>query len=186
MTTIHDLDIHIAGRSGLWWFRMPSIEILLLKRFAKNARNHAYVFAVVKLPKEVWLPIDRDADETLPEPYRLPPELAKFHDFFLSQNSKTLPSSNKHNHAIDLTPGAKVPYGPIYPLSQKELIELRKYINENLKNGRIRESKSLARAPILFVLKADGGLRLCVDYRGLNKVSVKNRYPLPLISEILD
>ena len=68
----------------------------------------------------------------------------------------------------------------------KELIELRKYINENLKNGRIRESKSPARAPILFVLKTDGGLRLYVDYRGLNKVSVKNRYPLPLISEILD
>jgi hypothetical protein len=116
----------------------------------------------------------------------LPPELAKFHDFFLSQNSKTLPLLNEHDHAINLIPGAKVPYGPIYPLSQKELIELRKYINENLKNGRIRESKSLAGAPILFVLKADGGLRLCVDYRGLNKVSVKNRYPLPLISEILD
>jgi hypothetical protein len=186
MTTIHDLDIHIAGRSGLWWFGTPSIEILPPKRFAKNARNHAHVFAVVKLPEEVWLPIDRDADETPPEPYRLPPELAKFHDFFLSQNSKTLPSSNEHDHAIDLTPGAKVPYGPIYPLSQKELAELRKYIDENLKNGRIRESKSPAGAPILFVPKADGSLRLCVDYRGLNKVSVKNRYPLPLISEILD
>jgi hypothetical protein len=53
MTTIHDLDIYIAGRSGLWWFRTPSIEILLPKRFAKNARNYVYIFAVVKLPKEV-------------------------------------------------------------------------------------------------------------------------------------
>jgi hypothetical protein len=116
----------------------------------------------------------------------LPAELSKFNDFFSSQNSKTLPSSNEYDHSIDLEPGARVPYGPIYPLSQKELAELRKYIDENLKNGRIRESKSPAGAPILFVPKADGGLRLCVDYRGLNKVSVKNRYPLPLISEILD
>ncbi|OKP11122.1 Transposon Ty3-G Gag-Pol polyprotein, partial [Penicillium subrubescens] len=132
------------------------------------------------------LPIDRDNDETAPETYRLPPELSKFNEFFLSQNSKTLPSSNKYDHAINLVTGAKVLYRPIYPLSQKELAELRKYIDKNLKNGRIRESKSPARAPILFVPKTDGGLRLCVDYRGLNKVSVKNRYPLPLISEILD
>jgi len=52
--------------------------------------------------------------------------------------------------------------------------------------GRIRPSKSPAGSPILFVPKKDGSLRLCVDYRGLNKVTIKNRYPLPLISEILD
>ena len=57
---------------------------------------------------------------------------------------------------------------------------------DNIKKGRIRPLKSPAGAPILFVPKKDGGLRLCVDYRGLNRVSVKNRYPLPLISEILD
>ena len=53
MTTIHDLDIHLAGRSGLWWFGTPSIEALPPKRFAKEARNYAHVFAVVKLPEEV-------------------------------------------------------------------------------------------------------------------------------------
>ena len=63
---------------------------------------------------------------------------------------------------------------------------LQEYIDLNLKLGRIRPSKSPAGAPILFVPKKDGGLRLCVDYRGLNRVSVKNRYPLPLISKILD
>lgn len=186
MTTIHDLDIYIAGQSGLWWFGTLSIKALSPKRFAKEARNHAHVFAVVKLPEEVWLPIDREHDEASSELHRLPPELAGFHDVFSPQNSKTLPPSNEHDHTIDLTPGAKVPYGPIYPLSQKELAELRRYLDENVKNGRIRESRSPAGAPILFVPKADGGLRLCVDYRGLNKVSVKNRYPLPLISEILD
>ena len=63
---------------------------------------------------------------------------------------------------------------------------LKDYLSKNEAAGRIRPSQSRAGAPILFVPKADGGLRLCVDYRGLNKITVKNRYPLPLISEILD
>jgi hypothetical protein len=63
---------------------------------------------------------------------------------------------------------------------------LREYLDSSLEKGWIRNSKSPAGAPILFVLKSDGSLRLCVDYRGLNKIIVKNRYPLPLISEMLD
>ncbi|KAJ1041202.1 hypothetical protein NDA10_004095 [Ustilago hordei] len=63
--------------------------------------------------------------------------------------------------------------------------ELRRYLDENLEKGFIRPSKSPARSPVLFVPKKDGGLRLCVDYRGLNKITVKNRAPLPLIEEQL-
>ena len=60
------------------------------------------------------------------------------------------------------------------------------YLDENLEKGFIQPSKSPAGAPILFVKKKDGSLRLCVDYRGLNKLTVRNRYPLPLIPELLD
>jgi hypothetical protein len=74
----------------------------------------------------------------------------------------------------------------MYPLSLKELIVLKEFLEENLAKGFIRESKSLAGAPILFALKKDGSLRLCVDYQGLNAITIKNRYPLPLISEIID
>ena len=63
---------------------------------------------------------------------------------------------------------------------------LRRYLRENLEKGFIRLSKSLAGSPILFVLKKDRTLRLYIDYRGLNKVIIKNRYLLPLIGEILD
>jgi hypothetical protein len=63
---------------------------------------------------------------------------------------------------------------------------LREYLDAALKKGWIRASKSPSAVPILFVLKKDGSDRLCVDYRGLNKVTIKNRYPLPLISELLD
>ncbi|SPC63756.1 related to Gag-pol polyprotein [Ustilago sp. UG-2017b] len=67
----------------------------------------------------------------------------------------------------------------------REMSELRKYLDENLEKGFIRPSKSPARSPVLFVPKKDGGLRLCVDYRGLNEITVKNRAPLPLIEEQL-
>jgi hypothetical protein len=63
---------------------------------------------------------------------------------------------------------------------------LKAYLDKALQNGWIQRSTSEARAPILFVLKKDGTLRLCVDYRGLNEITVKNRHPLPLISETLD
>jgi hypothetical protein len=74
----------------------------------------------------------------------------------------------------------------MYPLSLRELVALKEFLEENLAKGFIREFKSLAGALILFALKKDGSLRLCVDYQGLNAVTVKNRYPLPLISEIID
>ena len=78
------------------------------------------------------------------------------------------------------------PQMPIYNLSQKELQILREYLDNALTKGWIRLSKSPSGAPILFVPKKDGSMRLYVDYRGLNKITTKNRYPLPLISELLE
>jgi hypothetical protein len=89
-------------------------------------------------------------------------------------------------HPVDLKEGHSPPFGPIYGLSEPELQALRDYLIENLAKGFIQHSKSPADAPILFVKKKDGSLRLCVDYRGLNKITKKNRYPLPLISGLLD
>ena len=71
-------------------------------------------------------------------------------------------------------------------MSEKELKVLREYLRDALVKGWIRESSSPAGVLILFAPKKDGELRLCVDYRGLNKITKKNRYPLPLIGEILD
>ena len=82
--------------------------------------------------------------------------------------------------------GKDPPYGPLYNLSNTELKVLREYLDDALAKGWIRHSVSPAGAPILFVPKKDGGLRLCVDYQGLNQVTIKNRHPLPLISETLD
>jgi hypothetical protein len=67
-----------------------------------------------------------------------------------------------------------------------ELKALDEYLKDNLAKGFIRPSSSSAGAPILFVKKSDGSLRLCVDYRGINKITIKNWYPLTLIQENLD
>lgn len=117
---------------------------------------------------------------------RLPKQYQDYDDVARDPGEQGLPPSALTHHAIDLMPGTTAPYGPIYPLSGKELEALRVYLEEAQTKGWIQKSESAAGAPILFVPKKDGTLRLCVDYRGLNKVTIKNRYPLPLITEILD
>ena len=76
--------------------------------------------------------------------------------------------------------------GPIYKTTCEEDEALLNYLNENLPTGKVRRSRSASASPILFVTKKDGSLRLCVDYRALNRLTIPNKYLLPLISELLD
>ncbi|EKD17831.1 retrotransposon nucleocapsid protein [Drepanopeziza brunnea f. sp. 'multigermtubi' MB_m1] len=87
------------------------------------------------------------------------------------------------DHAIELKPGAILPHGPFYNMSQDELLVLRKFLKENLDKGFIRASTSQAASLVLFAKKPGGGLRFCVDYRALNAITIKNRYPLPFVQE---
>lgn len=116
----------------------------------------------------------------------LPKEYHDFLDVFSKDKANKLPPRRPYDHVIPLQDKTIPPFGPIYSLSEKELSVLSEYIKENLAKGFIRPSTSPAGSPILFVKKKDGSLRLCVDYRGLNKITIKNRYPLPLIHELLD
>lgn len=113
---------------------------------------------------------------------------AEYHDFaklFSEVQAHKLPPHRHYDHRIPLKEGFTPPFGPLYSLSRAELPELRAWLQDNLSRGFIRASSSPAGAPILFVKKKDGSLRLCVDYRGLNEGTIKNRYPLPLIRETL-
>lgn len=104
---------------------------------------------------------------------------------FDHKGADTLPPHRDCDHKIDLKPGTTPPHGPLYNMSVEELQVLRKYLNEQLEKGFIRASKSPAAAPVLFAKKPGGGLRFCVDYRGLNAITIKNRYSLPLLQETL-
>ena len=120
-------------------------------------------------------------------PTEIPSEYADYADVFSPDLAMELPENTGINkHAIELVEGKQPPYSPIYSLGPVELETLKAYIETHLKTGFIRPSKSPAGAPILFDKKPDGSLRLCVDYRGLNNLTIKNRYPLPLIGESLD
>ena len=121
-------------------------------------------------------------------PTKVPAKYSDFADVFSPDLASELPKHTGINHhAIELVDGCQQPpYDPIYSLGPVELETLKAYIETNLANGFIRPSKSPAGAPILFDRKSDGSLRLCVDYRGLNNLTIKNRYPLPLIGESLD
>ena len=125
-------------------------------------------------------------DFTVPETPVLPKAYADFADVFSEEGASEFPENTKVKHSIRIEEGQTVPWGPLYPLSAKELGVLREYLESSLAKGWIRPSESSAGAPILFVPKKDGSLRLYMDYRGLNKVTVKNWYPLPLIWETLD
>jgi len=88
------------------------------------------------------------------------------------------------DHAIDLKDRATPPWGPIYPMSAYQLEELNKYLHKILAEGKIVHSKSPAGASIRFVPKPDGRLRLCVDYRQPNKLTIPNKCPLALMTEL--
>jgi len=116
----------------------------------------------------------------------IPATYGEFMEVFSKEKAETLPPHRSTDHAIDLEPGYNLAYWRFYNVSELELRTLKAYIEANLANGFIQRSLSPEAAPILFAKKKDGGLRLCVDYSALNLATVKNRYPLPLISEMLD
>ena len=99
---------------------------------------------------------------------------------------KGLPPSRQTGHTIELVENAKPTFRPLYRLSPFEHEEVRKQVAELLDKGWIEPSSSPFGAPILFVQKKDKSLRMCVDYRALNQQTVKNRYALPRIDDLID
>ena len=117
---------------------------------------------------------------------KLPEWLRDLHDAFLPRLADELPPHRSWDHKIELLPGREPPYSKNRPLSPQELKVVRKWLDDNLDKGFIRESRARCAAPLLLAAKPGGGVRICQDYRGLNNITIKNRYPLPLIRETLD
>jgi hypothetical protein len=120
-------------------------------------------------------------------PTSVPVEYAEFADVFEPKNAQKLPPHRPGvDHEIPLIADAKPVFGSIYNMSETELQFLKEYIDSMVAKGFIRPSKSPFGSPVLFVKKPDGSFRLCVDYRKLNEITIKNRYALPLMSELFD
>src|SRR5258706_4117849 len=163
-----------------------SVASLSLTAFRKTVKKEKHLhekastFAISMADIETML--NPPADDA---PLDIPREYQDFQDLFSEAAANKLPPHRTIDHSIPLKEGTVPSFGPLYSLSRQELEALHQWLDENLAKGFIRTSASSAGAPILFVKKKDGSLRLCVDYRDLNEKTIKNRYPLPLIQETL-
>jgi hypothetical protein len=129
--------------------------------------------------------LDLESEESEPLPSHIPAEYHDFANVFSKKKADKLPARRPYNHCINIEPGTTPPYGPVYRLSEVEMKALQHFLQEFEAKGFIRSSQSPAGAPVLFAKKTDGSLPLCVDYRGLNNITRKDRYPLPRIDNLL-
>lgn len=115
----------------------------------------------------------------------VPEAYADLADIFSEEECNSLPPHRPTDCALELVPGAKLDKPRMYAMTPKEVEELHRYIDSNLARGFIMPSQAHMAAPVLFREKKDSGLCLCVDFHGLNGVSVEPLYPLPVIKDLL-
>jgi len=116
----------------------------------------------------------------------VPQKFLRLRKVFGKMESERMPTRKIWNHTIDLKKMFKLQKGRIYPLSKDEREEVQKFVGDQLRKGYIRPSKSPQTSPVFFVGKKDGKKRIVMDYRSLNKQTIKNNYPLPLITDLID
>src|SRR5579871_4577319 len=160
--------------------------------FAKSQCREDHSDDKIPQPTEQRIRVVSQKGEARPEIVRqspqedaIPVEYRDLYEVFQEvPDDQALPEHQPWDHEIPLEEGKQPHFLPLYQLGQDEQKTLREYIDTNLRRGFIRPSQSSAGYPILFVPEKDGSLRLCVDYRKLNDITIKNRYPLPLIDEL--
>src|ERR1700678_1279085 len=148
-------------------------------------------------PEEIWINArtnvatelaaeENKKKEGTPIEKLVPKEYHEYLDLFDEEKANRFPEERSWDHKIEIREGFEPKSFKSYNLTPEEQIEQDKFIKENLEKGYIRPSQSPMASPFFFVKKKDGKLRPCQDYRYLNDFTVKNAYPLPLISEIMD
>ena len=126
------------------------------------------------------------AQATQKEEQQLPPQYAEYAKVFDEPGEGQLPPRCPFDHGIELKDSFVPKVAKSYPMNPKGMKACKAFIDENVKTGKIRKSQSPQASPFFFVQKKDGGLRPCQDYQYLNEHTVKNAYPLLLISTLID
>ena len=128
-----------------------------------------------------------DSDTTNEWKKSISKHLWEFGDVFSKKRSKRMPARKPYDHSIEFEKEHTLPWAAkLYPLSPKEKNSLDEWITEELRKGYICPLKSPVAAPVFFVKKKDGSLRLVQDYCKLNDITVKNQYPIPCINNLVD
>uniref|UniRef100_A0A0G4ICC9 Reverse transcriptase domain-containing protein n=1 Tax=Chromera velia CCMP2878 TaxID=1169474 RepID=A0A0G4ICC9_9ALVE len=111
--------------------------------------------------------------------------VGEFRDMFCDEIPK-MPPRREVKFVINLEPGHSLPACPPYRLSYGELDEMKRQLDDYLAKGFIRPSASTFAAPAFFVAKKDGSMRMCIDYRTINKITIKDKYAMPRAEDLLD
>ena len=185
-SNLQSLTILLDNEIREWEFkRYMRIQSLTAHIFARKILYNVRVYEI-RIVYHLY-PESEEITEDIEIALHIPSRLRiAFADVFDTGYTDRLLANCETDHSIDFRSGTDPPFQRLYQLSPTEQKALNEFITEGLEKGIIYESISSAGAPILFVFKKDGTLCLCIDYHGLNTITIKNRYPLPLISEILD
>ena len=152
----------------------------------KHALVSAVAFCLLAKEAEIYALEISEVDIPLSSSNSIPKEYHDLKRAFSEVASNELPTHGACDMKIEFKEGHEPHNTRLPPMSLVELEELRRYLDENLGKGWIRRSKSPVSAPIVFTRKKNGSIRVCVDYRNLNKVTMWNGYPPSLIPELTD
>jgi hypothetical protein len=171
---------------------LPPVDIALISAAgfdfsARQPKSTIFSLSLEELDREIAVRADPKRELTDDElvACNLPDYLQDLADVFSKPASNILPPPRAIDHKIILEDKNELGFSPLYHMSTAELQTVRQYLLDNLSKGFIEPSQAPYASPVLFVRKADGSLRFCIDYRKLNAITRKDRYPLPLIDETL-
>jgi hypothetical protein len=152
------------------------------KSFSRRwRRTEEPQFFVVRKPRIVLT--STRVDDLLEEIQEL---LGEFADIIMDELPRSLPLMRSVSHHIDLIPGASLPNKATYRLKPQENEEVKRQVQDLLDKGLVRESLSPCAVPTVLSPKKDGGWRMCTDFRAINKITIRYRFPLPRMDDLMD
>ncbi|KAJ9555026.1 hypothetical protein OSB04_009640 [Centaurea solstitialis] len=183
------------GFLNTYTFKKEGVNVQLVPLDARDTGTEALVltksafldFTRASKPSFIFALLITETNQRADEPPPiLQPLLTDFKDVFPADIPTGLPLVREIQHCIDFIPGATLPNKPAYRMNPTEYEELHRQVTELLDKGLIRESMSPCAVPALLVPKTNGTYRMCIDSRAVNKITVKYRFPIPRLDDLLD